>query len=136
MGLQENNNFFSLDISEKSLRLVQLKKNGQKISVTAFNQLDIPKDIIVQDEIKDIKKMAELIKKLVESAKGKKIKAKNVISVLPETKTFVKVINVSLSGEEKLKDELNKAVQEGYAKDYEELILKYYEAIQQEKIKK
>jgi hypothetical protein len=27
-------------------------------------------------------------------------------------------------------------VQEGYAKDYEELILKYYEAIQKEKIKK
>ena len=46
-------------------------------------------------------------------------------------------INLSSDeGKEKLKDELNKAVQEGYAKDYEKLILKYYEAIQKEKIKK
>ncbi|HEX9250829.1 MAG TPA: DUF4175 family protein [Ignavibacteriaceae bacterium] len=38
-------------------------------------------------------------------------------------------------GKEKLKDELNRAVQEGYNKDYEELIKKYYEALQQERIK-
>ena len=30
---------------------------------------------------------------------------------------------------DKLKEELNRAVQEGYVKDYEELILKYYEAL-------
>jgi hypothetical protein len=37
-------------------------------------------------------------------------------------------------GKEKLKDELNRAVQEGYNKDYEDLIRKYYEALQKEKI--
>ena len=41
---------------------------------------------------------------------------------------------LSDEGKEKLKDELNKAVQEGYAKDYEELILKYYEAIRKEEL--
>jgi hypothetical protein len=38
-------------------------------------------------------------------------------------------------GKEKIKDELNRAVQEGYNKDYEDLIRKYYEALQNEKIK-
>jgi hypothetical protein len=38
-------------------------------------------------------------------------------------------------GKEKIKDELNQAVQEGYNKDYEDLIRKYYEALQNEKIK-
>ena len=33
-------------------------------------------------------------------------------------------------GRDKLRDELNKAVREGYSKDYEELIRKYYEALQ------
>jgi hypothetical protein len=33
-------------------------------------------------------------------------------------------------GKEKLKEELNRAVQEGYNKDYEDLIRKYYEALQ------
>ncbi len=37
-------------------------------------------------------------------------------------------------GKEKLKDELNRAVQEGYNKDYEDLIRKYYDALQSEKI--
>lgn len=41
----------------------------------------------------------------------------------------------SQQGKEKLKDELNRAVQEGYNKDYEILIRKYFEALQSERIK-
>ncbi len=37
-------------------------------------------------------------------------------------------------GKNKLRDELNKAAREGYSKDYEELIRKYYEALQKQKI--
>ncbi len=46
--------------------------------------------------------------------------------------------DLNLSEEKKrdrLLDELQKAVQEGYAKDYEELIRKYYEALQSQKLK-
>jgi predicted glycosyltransferase len=32
----------------------------------------------------------------------------------------------------KIRDELNRAVREGYTKDYEELIIKYYESLQEE----
>ncbi len=38
----------------------------------------------------------------------------------------------SQNGKNKIRDELNKAVQEGYTKDYEDLIRKYYEALQKE----
>jgi hypothetical protein len=38
-------------------------------------------------------------------------------------------------GKNRIKDELNKASQEGYLKDYEELIRKYYEALQKRNIK-
>jgi hypothetical protein len=41
----------------------------------------------------------------------------------------------SEKGKNKIKDELNKAVQEGYKKDYEELIRKYYESLQGRNIK-
>lgn len=37
---------------------------------------------------------------------------------------------------EKLKDELNRAIQEGYNKDYENLIRKYYESLQNQELKK
>ncbi len=38
-------------------------------------------------------------------------------------------------GKNKIKDELNKSVREGYTKDYENLIKKYYEALQKESSK-
>ncbi len=41
----------------------------------------------------------------------------------------------SEQGKDLIKDELNKAGREGYSKDYENLIRKYFEALQQEKIK-
>lgn len=41
----------------------------------------------------------------------------------------------SEKGKNKIKDELNKAIQEGYLKDYEELIRKYYEVLQKKNIK-
>jgi Domain of unknown function (DUF4175) len=37
-------------------------------------------------------------------------------------------------GKNQIKDELNRAVQEGYTKDYEELIRNYYEALQKENV--
>jgi hypothetical protein len=40
----------------------------------------------------------------------------------------------SEKGKDKIKDELNRAVQEGYTKDYENLIRKYYEALQKREI--
>lgn len=39
-------------------------------------------------------------------------------------------------GKSKIKDELNKAIQEGYLKDYEELIRRYYETLQKKNVKK
>ena len=41
----------------------------------------------------------------------------------------------SQQGKDKLKDQLNRAVQEGYNKDYESLIRKYFDALQSERIK-
>ncbi|HSD62983.1 MAG TPA: hypothetical protein VLB50_04265, partial [Ignavibacteriaceae bacterium] len=39
------------------------------------------------------------------------------------------------AAKDKLRDELNKAIREGYTKDYEELIRKYYDALQKENIR-
>jgi hypothetical protein len=41
-------------------------------------------------------------------------------------------LNLYLKDRNKLKDELNNAVNEGYSKDYEELIRKYYEQLEKE----
>ncbi|MFA6215699.1 MAG: type IV pilus assembly protein PilM [Patescibacteria group bacterium] len=98
-----NKNIFGLDISDRALRLVQLKKSGNKIILASYNALEIPADVIAGGEIKQEEKLAELIKKLVKTANGKKIKTKNTVTVLPETKTFIKVIDVpSVGNDEEL----------------------------------
>lgn len=104
MELTLNENFFGLDISDRSLKLVQLKKIGKNIILNSHNSLAIPPDIIVNGEIKNEQKLIELVKELVKSTKGSKIKTKKVISVLPETKTFIKVITVKSPKGKKRKD--------------------------------
>lgn len=99
MSLISNNEIFGLDISAGAIRLVSLKKKGKKIIVNSFNEINLPAGIIANGEIANETKFISGVKDLVKNAKGDKIKTKNVITVLPETKTFIKVINVSFLGE-------------------------------------
>ncbi|MDD2807068.1 MAG: type IV pilus assembly protein PilM [Patescibacteria group bacterium] len=99
MSLISNNEIFGLDISAGAIRLVSLKKKGKKIVINSFNELNLPAGIITNGEIVNEDKFISGVKDLVKNSKGDKIKTKNVITVLPETKTFIKVINVSFLGE-------------------------------------
>lgn len=96
-----NKNIFGLDISDRAIRLIKVGKKGKKITLNSFNELEIPDGIIVNGEIIQEDKLADLIKKLVSSTKGRKINIKNVISVLPETKTFIKVIDIPINRDKK-----------------------------------
>jgi type IV pilus assembly protein PilM len=91
-----NQKVIGLDISDRALRLVQLKNVGKKIFLHAFNEVEIPAGIINNSEIQTEKKnkLTALLNQLLKSAYGRKIKTKNVIAVLPEQKTFIKVISV------------------------------------------
>ncbi len=93
MAISFGQEFFGIDISNGALRLIQLNKSGKKNIITAYNELVLPTDIIVNGEISDEKKLIEQIKKLIKTTRH--LKGKKVISVLPETKTFIKVIETA-----------------------------------------
>lgn len=97
-----NKNIFGLDISDRALRLVQCKKRGKKIVISSYNELMVPPDIISSGVIKQTDKLIKLLDQLVKSAKGSKITSKNVIAVLPEPKTFIKVIEIPSDPNEKI----------------------------------
>lgn len=127
MSFQENNNFFGLDISERSLRLIQLKKSGNKTIIVTHNQMSLPEKIVVDGEIKEINKMAEAIKTLIKTANGAKIRTKNVISVLPEAKTFIKVIQLDKlsSAESKvdIEEQIKNEIEKHFPLDIEDIYL-------------
>ena len=97
---------FGLDISDLSLKTVQLKKYGQSFGLASFGELRMKPGIIEQGEIKNEKALSENIKKAVKEVCGEKIRDKHVVISLPEEKAFLQVIQLPLMKEE----EVQKAV--------------------------
>lgn len=84
-----------IDISESSLKMVQLSKNKKgKILLGGMNIIDLPRNAIVEGEIKDEDKVVENLKKLVEKPQVGKAGSKQVVASLPEGKTFIKLIKI------------------------------------------
>jgi type IV pilus assembly protein PilM len=94
---------FGLDISDLSLKIIKLKKKRGVLSLASFGETEIKPGIIRAGEIKDEKKLAEIIKEAMEKVKGEKIKTKYVVASLPEEKAFLQVITLPRMSEEDLK---------------------------------
>ncbi|MFA6254733.1 MAG: type IV pilus assembly protein PilM [Patescibacteria group bacterium] len=109
MEIESSKNIFGLDISQNCVRLIQLKRKNKDFSIKSFNEVRLADGTIVNGEIKNQDKMTEAVKKLVKTVQGDKIKTKNLVAVLPEPKTFIKVIEIVIKNE---KDNITKLVQE------------------------
>lgn len=83
-----------LDISDLSLKLVQLKKIGDKIKIQAINKIALPNGILENGEIIDKEKMIKAVREIMEKPKYGKVTSSEVVACLPETKTFIKLIEV------------------------------------------
>jgi len=94
---------FGLDISDLSLKIIKLKKRRKALTLASFGEAEIKPGIIKDGEIKDEKKLAEIIKKAVVSVNGEKLKTKHVVVSLLEEKAFLQVIQMPKMAEEDLK---------------------------------
>jgi len=84
-----------LDISDLSLKLVQLNKIGNKIKIQAIGKINLPEGAVENGEIKNKEQVVKAIKQLIANPKLGKVSSEEVIASLPETKTFIKLIEVS-----------------------------------------
>jgi type IV pilus assembly protein PilM len=123
MASELNKNIFGLDISDGALRLIHFKKRGKKIILSSYNDLAVSAGIITNGEIKQEEKLVQSIQQLIKTAKGRKIKAKNIITVLPESKTFIKVITVPFAEEKELSDSIKEEVKNHIPLSLEEIYL-------------
>ncbi|MGE4357759.1 MAG: type IV pilus assembly protein PilM [Candidatus Omnitrophota bacterium] len=94
---------FGLDISDRSMKLVRLEKRRKRKLIVSFGRIEVPPNIIKAGEIKEIDKLASLIKKLIRESRGKKINTPYVVASLPEEKTFSQVIALPKMTEEEAK---------------------------------
>jgi len=96
-----------LDISDYSLKLIQLnKKRRDSIDIQAISKVSLEKGIINDGEIVNKIKTIEAIKKLLDKPLKGKISSHDVVACLPETKTYLILIEI-----EKSPNELKKIIE-------------------------
>lgn len=92
--LSQVNNPVGLDISDQTLKVVQLKKQRDKIKILALGKYNLPEGIIINGEIKNEAVFKKALGELVEKPKYGSISSREVVACLPETKTFIKLIEI------------------------------------------
>lgn len=98
---------FGLDISNLSLKIVKLKKEGKFLGLSCFGETKLRPGIIEQGEIKDEKALSKFIREGIDKVEGEALRTKYVVADLPEEKAFLDVIQMPKMKEE----ELEKAIQ-------------------------
>lgn len=86
-----------LDISPDVIRLVQLKKSGDKIKFQALTKNELPDNTFENGEIKDKEALYKSIKHALNNPLFGKFTVDEVVASLPESKTFIKLIEVDRS---------------------------------------
>lgn len=99
---------FGLDIGDLSLKLVFLTRSGKKIELKSYAEKAVPRGFFVNGEIQKEKEVAQLIKDFV---KKQKVLTPYVISVLPETKTFIKTIEIPYSEKQNIVEAIEKEIE-------------------------
>ena len=85
---------FGLEIEDSSVKAVYLEKTRSKLRLVSCGRKIMPRGIVQSEQIINSKKLAEEIKTLLESSQPKPIKTKNVIFSIPETKAFIRTIEI------------------------------------------
>jgi len=93
---------FGLDLSDLSLKIAKLRENGSRLKLDSFGSVSIDPGLIKQGEIKDEKRVAEIIRSSLKKVYGKKISTKYVVTALPEEKAFLQVIKMPKLSKEDL----------------------------------
>jgi len=94
---------FGLDISDRSIKIVKLKKKREVLSLASFGEFEIRPGVIEEGEVKDQKALVEAIKQSLKRVKGEKLRTNYVVASLPEDKAFLQVIQLPIVEEKELK---------------------------------
>lgn len=83
---------FGLDLSDLSMKAVWLDRIGQRDFLRSFGTVPLPVGSVVDGEILNAEAVESAILKLLEISGPKKIKTRQVVCSLPETKAFLRII--------------------------------------------
>jgi type IV pilus assembly protein PilM len=99
-----------LDISDRSIKLVQLKKSGRHLKIQALGKARLPKEILENGEIKNRELLIKALRRLISHPGLGKVTTNEASVCLPEGKTFLKILEIEKETEN-LKEAIEKELQ-------------------------
>lgn len=85
---------FGMEIEDESIKVVLLEKNKHGFAVPSCGSRSMKKGIVQDGQVSNAKDLAEEIKELVKTTRPKPVKDKFVVFSIPETKAFIRTIQV------------------------------------------
>lgn len=98
----EEAQIFGLDLSDLSIKIVQLKNNGTFDCISGFSSNPLPIGCLSDGEIQKKEQVASIIRKSLAQAVPKRIRSKKVICSLPETKAFLRIVSIPQMNESEM----------------------------------
>lgn len=95
---------FGLEIEDSSLKAVWLEKKRGKFKLISCSRRILPRGIVQSEQILNSQKLADEIKNLLALAQPKPIQMKNVIFSIPETKAFIRTIQIPKMSHEEARE--------------------------------
>ncbi len=92
--LNINSPAFGLDISDLSIKAVQLRKKKGGFSLLSFGEFQVPSGVIERGQIKQEKELADILKRIRSEVQGEKIRSPYVVASLPEEQAFLQIIQL------------------------------------------
>jgi type IV pilus assembly protein PilM len=86
--------FFGIDIGDSYVKIFQLEREGKKDKIRSFACAKIKKGSTENGKIIEKEEIILSIKEALEKASPKKVSTKKVICSLPESKVFLRIINI------------------------------------------
>ena len=80
---------FGLDLSDASLKAVEVSRRGNKYFIEAHSSVILPSNVIYHGEVKDEKALQIALKELLEKAHPRPIRTKFVVASFPEASVFL-----------------------------------------------
>jgi type IV pilus assembly protein PilM len=92
---------FGLEIENSSLKAIWIEKKRNKFQLVSCGRKILPRGIVQSEQIVNPQKLALEIKDLLATAQPSPIKIENVVFSIPETKAFIRTIQIpKMSSEE------------------------------------
>lgn len=96
-----------LDIGTHNTKVAQVKRGGKEIKIVGYGMAAIPDGVIVEGIITDPGALAEPIIKLLRGGGWGRFTARQVVTALPESRVFTRIIKLPLMSEAQLAEAIH-----------------------------